>query len=613
MTFSMTALGQYLIHTVLATFFAVGYMFFFHRLHAQVVARGGFWLHLRINALTAGVGLGIHLVAGMIMLGQTSWFYHNVALFVLLTPFFFDGFTKTETAFQLVCVAMMWGMHHWGGLTTPSVLLAAGLSLALLIALRAYPKKMLANLGIGELVSIILAAAFWFTVPTHMAMLTVVPGDRLWATVMYGLMAIVTLGSWSKVLQEDAEHAELDRVANYNGKLSSDVALHQQAELADLFTKTQAQKGQLALASLDLDHFKQINARYGHLAGNAVLLAVSDTIQAALSQSAIEALTFRTNGEELNIVFPGIDVHQATSVLRHVAQAVRTHEFVYAQRAMNVTMSVGVTALRPTDRTIDDVYRRADDAVYKSKRNGRDLITVDSEVITPVVDAPKDYSSYRYFAQGVYSLAGDRARVLHELLLRRFDTGLGRYVLPDEFELPPVEIARLLRQAMAHTNFHRFNVNLTAAQFKDEEMAAALCDVASAPDGPVELNVEVTDVVSAPIMRHISALYRDSGIKIYIDDVGSDNSYELVRTRFAYVDGVKFAMQNLRRNNDDGALRERVSFWRQVAEANHLQFILEGAETEADIAMAQEFGVRFVQGYYFGKPERLSISGEHNG
>lgn len=424
------------------------------------------------------------------------------------------------------------------------------------------------------------------------------------------LMAAVTLGSWSKVLQEDAEHAELDRVANYNGKLSSDVALHQQAELADLFTQTQAQNGQLALASLDLDHFKQINARYGHLAGNAVLLAVSDTIQAALQQADAQALTFRTNGEELNIVFPGVDVHQATPVLRLVAQAVRTHEYVYAQRAMNVTMSVGVTALRHTDRTIDDVYRRADDAVYKSKRSGRDLITVDAEVITPVVDAPKDYSSYRYFAQGVYSLAGDQARVLHELLLRRFDTGLGRYVLPDEFELPPVEIARLLRQAMTHTDFHRFNVNLTAAQFKDEEMAAALCDVASAPDGPVELNVEVTDVVSAPLMRHISALYRDSGIKIYIDDVGSDNSYELVRTRFAYVDGVKFAMQNLRRNNDDGALRERVSFWRQVAEDNHLQFILEGAETEADIEMAKNFGVRFVQGYYFGKPERLSKSGE---
>lgn len=55
---------------------------------------------------------------------------------------------------------------------------------------------------------------------------------------------------------------------------------------------------------------------------------------------------------------------------------------------------------------------------------------------------------------------------------------------------------------------------------------------------------------------------------------------------------------------------ERVSFWRQVAEDNHLQFILEGAETQADLAMAEHFGVRFVQGYYFGKPEPLSRS-EH--
>ncbi|WP_125710965.1 sensor domain-containing diguanylate cyclase [Lacticaseibacillus porcinae] len=506
----------------------------------------------------------------------------------------------------MACLALMWGGHHAGALTTPTVLLAAAVTLIILIGVCAYPKKMLANLGMGEVFSIILAAAFWFTIPTRASMLTVMAQDRLWATVMYAAMAAVTLGSWSRVLRDDAEHAELDRIANYNGKLSSDAALHQQAQVADLFAAAQSQHSQLTLASLDLDHFKQINARYGHLAGNAVLLAVSDTIQAALKQAAVNALTFRTNGEELNIVFPDADVHAATGALRHVAQAVRTHEYVYNHRAMNVTMSIGVTAMRSTDHTIDDVYRRADDAVYKSKRNGRDLITIDSEVITPVVAMPKDYSQYRYFAQGVYSLAGDHTRVLHELLLRRFDTGLGRYVLPDEFELPPVEIARLLRQAMAQTDFHRFNVNLTAAQFKDEEMAAALGAIAEAPDGPVELNVEVTDVVSAPLMRHISALYRDRGIKIYLDDVGSDNSYELVRTRLAYVDGVKFAIQNLRRNNDDGELLERISFWRQVAADNHLQFVLEGVETEADVAMAQEFGVRFVQGYYFGKPEPLS-------
>lgn len=141
MTFSLTALGQYLIHTVLATFFAVGYMFFFTGYMPKWRRVAVFWLHLRINALTAGVGLGIHLVAGMFMMGQTSWFYHNVALFVLLTPFFFDGFSKLETAFQLVCVAIMWEMHHAGALITPSGLFAAALSFALLIGLRAYPKK----------------------------------------------------------------------------------------------------------------------------------------------------------------------------------------------------------------------------------------------------------------------------------------------------------------------------------------------------------------------------------------------------------------------------------------------------------------------------------------
>lgn len=70
----------------------------------------------------------------------------------------------------------------------------------------------------------------------------------------------------------------------------------------------------------------------------------------------------------------------------------------------------------------------------------------------------------------------------------------------------------------------------------------------------------------------------------------------------AYINGFKFAMQNLRKTTSDSALRERVQFWRQIAKENQLSFILEGVETAEDLKMAQALSTPYVQGYYFDKP-----------
>lgn len=73
----------------------------------------------------------------------------------------------------------------------------------------------------------------------------------------------------------------------------------------------------------------------------------------------------------------------------------------------------------------------------------------------------------------------------------------------------------------------------------------------------------MTDVVATTGTRQISAGYRAAGMNLLIDDVGSDNSFELVHSKFAYVEGVKFAMQNLRRTTKPDELLERVRFWQK--------------------------------------------------
>ncbi|WP_127848530.1 EAL domain-containing protein [Lacticaseibacillus hulanensis] len=156
---------------------------------------------------------------------------------------------------------------------------------------------------------------------------------------------------------------------------------------------------------------------------------------------------------------------------------------------------------------------------------------------------------------------------------------------------------------MSRTKLQSFNMNLTAAQFEDMEVADALTQFAESPEGPDKLTVEITNLTDSQTTRRISSIYRAAHVDILIDDVGSDNSIELVQGSLPYINGMKFAMQNLRKSMSNEELYERVKFWRELATKNNLDFILEGVETDEDLELARKLNVRFVQGYYFGKPE----------
>lgn len=134
-------------------------------------------------------------------------------------------------------------------------------------------------------------------------------------------------------------------------------------------------------------------------------------------------------------------------------------------------------------------------------------------------------------------------------------------------------------------------------------MAHALVEFKASEHGPEQLIVEITDVTDVLTTREITAIYRAGNVQINIDDVGSDNSFEVVRDLLPYVDGVKFAMQNLRIGNTQAKMRERIAFWNEIAKDNHLEFILEGVENADEVAWAHdELVITLMQGYFFNKP-----------
>lgn len=132
-----------------------------------------------------------------------------------------------------------------------------------------------------------------------------------------------------------------------------------------------------ALLLCDLDHFKRVNDRLGHAAGDAVLQDVAYVMRAALR--AGDSI-YRVGGEEILVVLPGAGEAEAIEIAERLRLAVRERRPV----GVEVTVSVGVAVSQSETVDTDDLVTRADRALYAAKASGRDTVCVGDDVPEPV-------------------------------------------------------------------------------------------------------------------------------------------------------------------------------------------------------------------------------------
>jgi len=123
----------------------------------------------------------------------------------------------------------------------------------------------------------------------------------------------------------------------------------------------------LSLLMLDIDHFKSINDRYGHQAGDHVLIDISHRLQASLPSTDMVA---RWGGEEFVVLLRGCHVADAMALAEKIRTRIADAEFDDAGPA---TESIGVAELTADD-DLDSWLARADEALYKAKRSGRNAV-----------------------------------------------------------------------------------------------------------------------------------------------------------------------------------------------------------------------------------------------
>lgn len=593
------------------SFFSIGFIQYYQRVWSDVFETDAgnttkprqIGRRIYLMLLSLGLGLGVHLITMAFMHNNTALIYHNLALYVLIVPLMFGGFNRVEVGIQLVAILDVWWMHHATNFWHVPILLAlVGFAIILVLVHRERASTVHRSLYM-MIASLLVAGLFWLSTPVVSVGMPLDNLMRFEGMALYSLMLCIVVGYWMRQYRQERHSRQLELLASYEQGTNVGQAERQQGELTQLFDEARQQHTPLTFVALDIDHFQRLNDRFGHLAGNTVLIGLTASLSRVLDNAHVDHRLYFTSGEEVNVAFPNHTPDQVMSVIRGCWQVIRKSEYSYADHSLAVTASFGVTSQQPEDTSINDIYKRVDDALSKSKRNGRDMITLDNELISGTSNIEKRLNDYCYFSQGVYDIDREgKPRFYHELLLRTYDELQKRWILPDTFELPAWMQISLLKDFMAQTELQNFNMNLTAAQFVDLELAEALTQFAESDEGPDNLTIEITALTDSQTMRRICAVYRASKIKILIDDVGSDNSFEMVRNIVPYINGVKFAMQNLRQTTSDAELRERVQFWVQIAKDNQLSFVLEGVETEADLAFATQLGVRYVQGYYFGKP-----------
>ncbi len=124
---------------------------------------------------------------------------------------------------------------------------------------------------------------------------------------------------------------------------------------------------------LDLDHFKEVNDRYGHQTGNVILREVSNIIEQCVRDIDVVA---RYGGEEFVVILPQTNEEDAAIIAERIRETVKKNCFPNSngQREIRITVSLGVATYPEGIHNLDQLLEKVDRALYQAKADGRDRV-----------------------------------------------------------------------------------------------------------------------------------------------------------------------------------------------------------------------------------------------
>jgi diguanylate cyclase (GGDEF)-like protein len=161
------------------------------------------------------------------------------------------------------------------------------------------------------------------------------------------------------------ETAETDALTSLRNRRAFDAALHLEASRYERYARP------LSLLMIDIDHFKSVNDRFGHEAGDEVLRRVAERVRSCVRDVDTAA---RFGGEELAVLLPETTAGAAREVAERIRLSIERTTIAFAQNNIRVTVSIGLACVPETVAAVDALLATADEALYSAKHGGRNRV-----------------------------------------------------------------------------------------------------------------------------------------------------------------------------------------------------------------------------------------------
>ncbi|WP_241801625.1 putative bifunctional diguanylate cyclase/phosphodiesterase, partial [Acidithiobacillus caldus] len=380
----------------------------------------------------------------------------------------------------------------------------------------------------------------------------------------------------------------------------------------------------LGVALLDLDGFKQINDRLGHDAGDQLLKAVAQRLQAQLRAGDTLA---RMGGDEFGLLLPGLERLKDLEIFCERLLAAIREPAVIDGDAVSVSGSLGVTLYPLDDSDAGILMQHADMALYAAKDAGRDQCKLHTPALDETVQAEAEMRVLLDQA-----LREDRLVLHYQPIVASAGTVLGVEALirlehPEKGLLAPAaffsaldhpRLARPIGRFVLDTALRqaaiwqrdglvlRVAVNISTRHLLDarflEDLQEALSNHASVP--PEQLKIEITE--SAPLLNLADAQSvlkscQHLGVRIALDDFGTGNT-SLTYLQQLPAHTIKVDQSFVRDMINDPKDLAIVAGVITTSRMLGLEVIAEGVETAEYAALLAKIGCSHLQGYLFSRP-----------
>ncbi|MEM8975048.1 MAG: bifunctional diguanylate cyclase/phosphodiesterase [Pseudomonadota bacterium] len=428
--------------------------------------------------------------------------------------------------------------------------------------------------------------------------------------------SLVAIRSW-QLSAKDRKLIQVDQIDYLTGILNRKTI---SAHLSKLFSskKTAAENG---ILFVDVDYFKQINDNHGHHTGDLLLKHVARTITDSIRSK--NDVVGRFGGDEFVVVCRDTSEAELTAIGERIVQAMRV-PFRNGGSSINVSVSIGAHLTNESDDQ-QSALHAADLAVYEAKRRGRDQFVLhydDLDItfkrrlyISECLSKAIADDLLRLDFQPIFNAKGEELLGFEALLrLRGRD---GEIIPPNEFipiaeetgQIECIGIWVLNRSIETASNWPRHlfvSINLSVAQFKSDvfalEVAKSLNRFAFDPH---RLELEVTESLFIEDKEEVKSrfgLFKQLGVSLVLDDFGSGYSNLGYLWNFGF-QKIKIDRSLLDRPESDSE-KTRAMFRAIVIIADQLgaSVLVEGVETEEQLAMVAACHLDQAQGFYLGRP-----------